>query len=180
MASVSGCEYSAAGADGPAQNISHETCCHKSSFGAVAHDAALPGYSAITRLHDRRPRADQPNMRAVEDATQQQMSGRQRPRRPMRAAVVGGQNHTAFSKDQSALGAVKNRVRQTCVYVEPFNIHSLPTHPTVSCLEQVCALLIRLQSQQITLAQEPSGLFIGKINVAQYVRGQRMKFAPCL
>src|SRR5207237_10024977 len=109
MASVSSCEYSAAGTDGPAQNIFHETCCRKSSFGAVAHDAALPGYSAVTCLHDRRPRADQPNMRAVEDATQQQMSGWQRTRRPMRAAVVGGQDHTAFSHDQSELGTVNNR-----------------------------------------------------------------------
>src|SRR2546422_6156860 len=134
MASVPGCEYSTRGPDGPAKIISHEARRRKASIGAVAHGAASPGYSAVTRLNDRCARADQTPMRAVESATQQQMSCRQRPWRPMRAAVVGCQDHAAFSEDQSALSAGKNCVRQTRIYVEPFKVHAPPTQPAVGCL----------------------------------------------
>src|SRR2546429_8791572 len=103
MASVSGREYPAPTTNGPAETIAHETRGRKSSTGAVAHDAALPGQAAVTRRNDRRARADQPAAGAVERATQQQMSGRQSPRHPVRAPIVGGHNHTAFSEDPAAV-----------------------------------------------------------------------------
>src|SRR5256885_7775451 len=122
MASVSGCEYPASATNGPTETVSHKARRRKSSTGAVAHDGALQGQAAVTRLDDRRARADQPAACAVERATQQQMSGRQSPRRPVRAAIFGCQNHTAFSEDPAALRSGKDRVRQARVYIQALEI----------------------------------------------------------
>ena len=45
----------------------------------------------------------------------------------MRAPIVGGQNHTAFSEDPAAFRSGKDRVRQPRVYIQALEIYAPPT-----------------------------------------------------
>src|SRR3989442_8646026 len=106
---VSRLKYSSGRADSPAKAVSDEACRIESDIRIVAHDSALPGDSAVVRLHDRRSGANQPNVLVInEGSTEQQMLCWRSLSFPMFAAIARCENNSGFAKDPTTLTVGKN------------------------------------------------------------------------
>src|SRR5437773_3524630 len=100
---------------------------------------------------------------------------------PMRATIARCEYDAGFAKYPTALSVSKHGADQSRINIGSIKVHAPPTETTVLGFQQICSgLVIRFQFEKIALGYYPSNLFVGEVNVAQVVFGERQEFPPRL
>src|ERR1700681_4903855 len=109
------------------------------------------------------------------------MIGGRRLARPSHPAITRGKDDAAFAKHPAPLNISEHDAHETGIDIRTVEKYALPTKTSVLSFQQVGpGFIIRFQFEHVALRYQPANLFVRKVNVAQVVFGQRVKFAPRL